>query len=582
MFGRRSLGISALVVALFAAPVLTLDAGAQQSASGRYRVLVPDFQPTDNSDDDFGKDLADELREAISDLNTHTAVEEGDIKDDLKRFKMKMEELDCIRSRQLAQQSNYEVVLCASYAAAGDGFAVASIQFVDTRSGESFPVEGFEVAEKEEEVAASRIVDQFELFVEQTRAASFCSDYAQSQQWENSIQNCDRALELNPDANSVRYTRASVLRNMERYEESLEEIDRVLEANPFHENALLLGGFVAVTLDRAELARQYYRKYLELDPTNATVRMRVAFDLAQEGDPFGGMELIEEGMAADPENIEFYKQHGNFAFAAARNIADENRMMGRDEVTPEVEELYRKAIDSYGRVMDSPEAEVLPSQLRNAAAAYLQLGEAGESAAFTERALEQFGDDASLWMIYADALREDDRIDEALVALQAVERIDPDYAQLHLRMANLLLQADRLQEAVPFLETAVEKGTPADQAANMIFANGHSRYIQPDPKNYVEFIDVIQLAKSFEVSSMAQQTYDFWHGYAVFQRGIQLNAPENLESANLTLPMFREALGLFQSSKDYADSQPSINYAQFIENTGVYIEIQEAIIKRGR
>ena len=175
-------------------------------------------------------------------------------------------------------------------------------------------------ADKQEEQAAAQIVDRFKLFVEQTRVAVFCVDYAQSQQWNSSLENCDRALELNPSANSVRYTRANVLRRTDRFEESLEEIKRLLEQDPFHENALLLGGFLAINLGDEELARDYYRQYLELDPTNASVRMKVAYDLAQEGDPLGGMELIDEGIAADPDNIDYYEQVGNFAFAGAEQV----------------------------------------------------------------------------------------------------------------------------------------------------------------------------------------------------------------------------------------------------------------------
>ncbi len=62
MIGRRPLGVCVSV--LFALTVLGSTAiQAQQTVSSRFRVLIPDFQPINDEDDDFGKDLAEELRD---------------------------------------------------------------------------------------------------------------------------------------------------------------------------------------------------------------------------------------------------------------------------------------------------------------------------------------------------------------------------------------------------------------------------------------------------------------------------------------------------------------------------------------
>jgi hypothetical protein len=45
--------------------------------------------------------------------------------------------------------------------------------------------------------------------------------------------------------------------------------------------------------------------------------------------------------------------------------------------------------------------------------------------------------------------------------------------------------------------------------------------------------------------------------------------------------MFQEARRLFQGASSYAASQPSINLQQFLDAVTQYVEIQEAIIKRG-
>ena len=576
---RRLSVFSAALLSMSLLGSAALD--AQQTVSSRFRVLIPDFQPLNDEDDDFGKKLAEELRELIDELNTHSAVSEDDIEDALDRFDLDMDDLNCLLAQQLASQSNYEVVLCARYSGSKAAWNIEQIRFVDSGSGESFEVDPVMSADKQEKDAAAQIVERFSLFVEQTRAAVFCGDYAQSQQWESALTNCDRALALNPNSESSSYTRANVLRQTDRFEDSLAEIKRLLAVNPFHENALLLGGFLAVNLDDQLLAREYYGQYLQLDPTNAAVRMKVAYDLVQEGDPLGGMEIIREGIAADPENIDFYEQFGNFAFLGADNARREAEVAGEEGLTADVRGLYEEAIGAYEKVFEAKGEETIVSQLRNVSAAYLQLGNAEQAIAFSERALQSHDQEASLWAIYAEALKESGQVPEAVAALASIEAINPDWPNLHLRMGNWLIESGDIDAAVPVLQKAVANGSAPDQAANMIFSRAYAQNIQPTQKNYVRFIELITLAKDFEVSQQARESYDFWHAFSLYSRGVALQAPETVETATRTLPIFQQALALFRQGKGYADRTPSITFQQYVENCGVYIEIQEALIKRG-
>ena len=578
MIGRLPLCLCGVM--LSALTVGSMELQAQQTVSSRFQVLIPRFQPINDEDDDFGEDLAEALRDQIDEMLTHSAVDEDDIEDALDQFDLDWEDVNCILARQLAQQNNYQVVLCARYSGTEEAWKIQDISFVDSGTGETFAVDPIMSADRMEEEAAAQIVESFQLFVEQTRVAIFCGDYASSQQWESALENCDRALELNPNANTSRYTRASVLRQLERFEESLAETQRLLERDPFHENALLLGGFLAINLDNEELARGFYNRYLELNPTNASVRMTVAYDLAQEGDPLGGMQIIEAGVAVDPENIDFYEQLGNFAFAGAEQVRRQAEDSGGDGMTPEVRELYGKAIAAYERVFVEKGAETLVSQLRNVAAAQLQLGDVQEAIEFAERAIVSHPEEPSVRAIHAEALKESDQITEAVAALAAIEEIDPDWPNLHLRMGNWLIEAGRVPEAVPVLEKAVARGSSPDQAANMIFTQAYAAHVQPTVKNYSRFIELILLAKGFDVSAQARETYDFWHAFSLYQDGLELQKPETLEAANRTLPMFKSALALFQRGKGYADRTASINFQQFVDATGTYIEIQEAIIAR--
>jgi tetratricopeptide (TPR) repeat protein len=568
-----------LAAAFVAVPATT----AQAQEMGRFRVLIPNFEPLEDANKKFGEKAAEELRDLINTLATHQSIEKKEIEQNLKRFKMKMDELDCIRTRQLASQIDAQVALCASYTEVSDKQFVVNASFWDIAGSEEFVIDQTQGADKEEKVTAQAMFDQFDRYVQQIRFAQFCGEYAQSQQWDNALRNCDQALDLNPNAVGTRYQRARILYDAERYPEALDELHNVLDLNPYHEDALQLAGYISAKEGQDDQAREYYSQYLELNPSNAGVRMRIAYDLAQAGDPAGAMQLIQVGLDVDPENPDLWEQFGGFAFSAALEIQQSTPSAAENGggVPPEAVGYFRQAIEAYQKVYEVKGAETPIGHLRNIIAAYIQLDELDQAVAMAEQSLETYPQEDVLWSYYADALQRQDRLDEAISALDRVKEINPDHPSASLRQGNWLIQAGRVQDAVRVLsEVAQGDSQQAVTAARLIFADAYANGVQKQRYGYA----VTGMAAAKQLPNLnAEMTnqLNFWHGYSLFQGAMKEQEPQTLQTAQATLPRFQQALQLLQRSGNYA-STVNVPLDQLMNNVNTYIEIQEAIIKRGR
>jgi tetratricopeptide (TPR) repeat protein len=557
---------------------------AALQAQGRFRVLIPYFTPMGDADDDFGKDASKELRELINTLATHQPIEENEIKDQAKRFDTKIEDLNCILTRQLASQIDAQVALCAEYTELPDkSWAVTNVVFWDIQSSEQFPVSDITVAEKDEEVAAQHIFGEFDRYVQQVRAHTFCVDYFGSQQWENALRNCDEALVINPSGAATRYLRGRILYEMENYTESLVEMKTVLATEPFHQEALELAGYMSAQAGEDDEARDYYSRYLELNPANAAIRMRIAYDLARAGDPVGGMQFIEVGLDVDPENVDLWEQYGGFAFSAALNAEQDAAVDAQNGggVSPEAQGYYRDAIEAYEKVFEGKGEETPVGHLRQIIAAYIQLDEIAAAVDFGGRVLQTHAQKDVLWSIYADALQRNDQLDDAITALDRVREINPSHPSARLRQGNWLIQAGRIEDAVAVLkEAAAADPQRAEQAARMIFADAYQKGYQE--KNYPYAITGMSAAKELpDLSEEMVSQLNFWHGFSVYQAAVLQQAPATLATAEATLPRFRSALALLNQAGAYPASV-GVNLTELVANVNTYVEIQEAIIKRGR
>lgn len=567
----RSGAVWLALTALFVLPAMPAEA---QEAGGRMRVFIPDLKATDGSDRDFGEDIAEELRDQIDQLPTHAPVDEDDVRDALRQYDLNMRELTCTEARQLATILNAELVMCGEYAREGDEYVVDA-SFISASTGESFDIEGVNVPTGDERQAGVEIFQEFGSFVEQTRTSFYCQQDFQSRNWESALDRCTRAVELNPDGISTRVIRGQIYMEMEDFRAALEDFEHVLESEPTHETALQSAGYVAAQVGEHEAAREYYTEYLRLNPENSRVRMREAYELAQAGDAYGALGLVEEGLEYDPDNIDLHRQIGSFAFSAASR--ERERAEGDNGgLTPEVRELYNKAIDAYQRVFEMEE-ETQPRELRNTIAAQIQLEDFEGATATAERAIEEHPEDPAIWSVYADALQRSGDIDGAIAALEEVKTIDPDYGNLAARQGRWLLDTGRFDEAMVSFREAVDRGeqTP-DAIANMLFGEGYQNGHQQEDYEYA--IRHFEAAKEFDVGPQLRTQLDFWHGFSLYNWAMEVQTPGTLESAQRALPMFQRSNELLQAGEEYGTTV--VDFSQLTAAVTQYIEIQEAIIAR--
>lgn len=569
----------ALTIGLMAAGYgVVPPAAAQQPPGSRFRVLVPSLEQVGVADKKFGRTVADELRKRIDELPTHAPVSKKDMDRTLKQYKVKEEDLDCIKARQLAVQMNAELVMCGRVEAAPAGGFTVTASFIGAKTGETFEVEPLQVQDPKE--AAERVYRAFESYTNTLRLTVFCNDYLNSQQWPNALNNCRQALELNPQSKTAMYGAARALMEMDSLEASLGMLQRLLEVDPTNLEGLLAAGYAAAKLQQPEVSRGYYRQYLELNPGSTDVRLKVATDLLNAGDPEGALRLAEEGLATDSANLTLHEYTGHYALAAAQRAAASGN--GSDGPNPQAVELFETALRHYEKVFEARGDSADATMLGNMMATLMQLDRNQEAVALGARIVAAKPGEPGLWSSYGNALQRAGRLDAALAALDSVLARDPKYPNVFARQVLWFAQAGRIADARQAKDKAVASGEvqSADDLARAIFSYAYNQQYR---KGQVDAaIRLFELTREFATTPQTRAMAAFWIGFPLYERGRKVQEPQTVESAKEALPIFQRALENFEQSGPYAETERSINLPNIIAATKQYIEIQELLIKRGR
>jgi len=569
-------GVGALAFLL--GPLAPVPASGQ--AGDRLKVMVTNLVPLEESDDDFGKDLAKALRELINDFARHQAIEEKQIRDAAKRYDVKMEQIDCILARQMILQGVARIAFCGSYTENREDktFTLRAVRFT-AEGTSSLDIPDQTWHKDDYRAAAQEIAASFDSFVTQIHNAQFCADHYEMENWLEAEEKCVVALRISPNDTQVRLIYAQILRHTDRLARAYEEVLKVIEIDPLGETALQLAGFLAAKLDRPEEAGAHFRQLLQLDPGNVPVRVRIAYEVAQEGAPAMAMQIIEEGLKLEPDNTVMLEQHASFAIKAGLDLRV------KDEPMPmEAAEFIQEGLVSYRKVYEIKGAAMNSDHLYQMIAALSELARLEEALTLTEQVLGTHGEEARFWSTKGEILKNLGRVDEALRALDETAFRDPRYPDIKARQGRLLLENGREEEALPVLMESVERGEqPADVIARMFFRQAVQKGIEVD--NWPYALRVIELAKYLDsaVSENTRGQLDFYYAYSLYSQAVIDQGPENLQSARVSLPKFREVKRLLALShvSGYGRGRQGKLFQQLSDNTQQYIAIQDALIRKG-
>jgi len=579
LIGRQ---VWAALALLLVSGVATAPAEAQEMGE-RITILVPSLAPGEGLRDRFGQQVARELRSAIEDLRTHRTVEDRDLRDAMRRYSLSQQDLyECIRARQLAMQQNWGLVVCGEYENVGGGEVLVTASFVGAEDGESFDVEPFTVSERDARQAARQILQTFDVWQNQLRHTVFCQQYVESEQWDQALTNCEQALAINPASRTAKYMTAYIHWQAERHDEAIRVVDSVLEADPIHQDALKLGGIVATQMGNRELARTYLDRYMELNPGDVHVRLTIATELAQAGDPEAALRFAQAGQEIEPDNLDLVRYIGHFATNAAVQAESQLSRGNAAGVDPaQITQLYQTAAQAYERVFNAEGVETDEQILERLVIARFKLGQMDEAIELGRRATEAMPDNAAIWDAYSRALEEAGRTREALAAIERAQSLGRASTALTQRTALLHVSAGNMDRAISTLQGAVRDGEIESRDAwRIMFRHAHQDKFRAGQLN--EAYRVLEQAGALAVAEEDRLARNFWMGYFLFEQARRAHEPQTAESARRAKPMFERALELFQAARGYERIESSANVPSLIDNTRQFIEIQDALIRRGR
>jgi hypothetical protein len=164
----------------------------------------------------------------------------------------------------------------------------------------------------------------------------------------------------------------------------------------------------------------------------------------------------------------------------------------------------------------------------------------------------------------------------ALVAALALVAFRPGLASAQ-DVAQLVADG-RLEEAAAMLAGAGQEA--ADAGATLIFDRAYMVGFQARDYDYA--IQGFAAARTVpNLSTDMREQLNFWHGLALFQRTApQAQAGQDVATARAALPQFQGARALLAQAGEYPQRM-GYAMAGTMEALGTFIEIQEAIIRRG-
>jgi tetratricopeptide (TPR) repeat protein len=241
--------------------------------------------------------------------------------------------------------------------------------------------------------------------------------------------------------------------------------------------------------------------------------------------------------------------------------------------------LFEKSYDYLRAVFEAEGAQSDSAMVGNMAVVLARLDRNADVLRLAERvAADGIFTDANFWIAHAEALEETGDLAGALASLDRAAHKDPA-ARIFGRKAAWLIEAGRVRDAVEPGREAVRRGeVDTNTLARMIAVTAFNEKAKAE--QHADAIAMYEVAAGFAHDAVSTAMVSFFHGYSLMKQAIVAQEASTAESARRALPMFQRARAMIAASEAYPGSASS--RASLLKDIDTFIEIQDALIRRGR
>ena len=501
---------------------------------GRVLVMVPDLEGPQ------GARVANELRRLITETTTHAAMNAAAIESGMARYQLTRDMFDEVRARQLAPLIQARLVSWGT-TTQEDGVLQADVKFIDPTTGDEIEADASGVTYVE---LAAAIFSNFEQATTALTQVGACSDQVAQSEWEQAVEACGAVLAVVPNNTSALLGSGRALAELERDDEAFAAYSRVLEGDATNQDALLGAAKAAGAAGRTQEAVALYNRYIDINASTVENRLAVANTAAQDGDVLSAFELLLPEAAANRDNTQY--QQFLFAIAAASGAQD----------STQANRYYSAALEAYAAGFPAG-SEVNVSQLRNAVAVAVAMGNPDEGIRIANSAAQSNPNDAEVNTVYANALRAAGRHQDAVDALNRVIAASPNAAGAHIARGQSFLELGQTEEALADFASAAQAGEGA-QVAQLLFNIANTAYSAQDFARAATFGEP---AHTYATGPLKQNAATIMV-YSLYQ---QANAiQETNQTARQTGPA-REIVGLLERALPVAQTLPAEQSAAVLQ-----------------
>ncbi|MFK8016596.1 MAG: tetratricopeptide repeat protein [Gammaproteobacteria bacterium] len=267
-------------------------------------------------------------------------------------------------------------------------------------------------------------------------ALAFLASSWQRDDIEKSLGYLGQAINYEPENQSLRVVKVSILQSQGRLEEAEQELRDLISRFP-EENAYRYGlARYLVSVDRKSDAEQVLRNLVQADPEDLTAKLSLAQFLGQQGNADGAVALLQQYIEEEPEIYQF-------RFALGQTHA----VMRADD---KAREVYRDIMARDGKNVHG-----LSARTKLAALEFSRGDRALGEQLITEVLAEEPGNPDALTMRASVSLSNRE-FDDAIGDLRNVLRADPTRENAQLLLGKAYIQGGQNALAIEALQNLVE------------------------------------------------------------------------------------------------------------------------------